>query len=183
MTCILIAQEMGQGKDTSAQNKMYAPDKMKSPEVKSSSDAAAFIKEASQGGLYEVDLGKLASTHATNDGVKEFARMMQQDHGKSNADLKQLAIKKKFVISMALDAEHKDSYDRLAKLSGDEFNREYINVMVSDHEKDLRDFQRVAETSTDPDVKTFANNMLPTLKKHLQEAKRVSGTIEPKKTM
>src|SRR5512142_474299 len=61
---------------------------------KLSSGDTSFLKEAARGGLLEVELGKLAAEKAGSDKVKEFGKRMEDDHGKANADLKQLAADK-----------------------------------------------------------------------------------------
>jgi len=69
---------------------------------------------------------------------------------------------------------------RFIKLRGDEFDREYMSTMVSDHKEDIEKFPKEADNVKDPDVKKFAKDQLPILKKHLELAeqtqKQVSGS-------
>ena len=72
---------------------------------------------------------------------------------------------------MDLDAKQKKLHDRLSKLSGAEFDRTYVDEMVKDHRKDVKEFQREADKAKDPDVKSWASKTLPTLQDHLTNAK------------
>jgi putative membrane protein len=137
----------------------------------------AFVKEAALGGMAEVDLGELASTKATDEKVKAFAQKMVADHGKANDELKALAASKQMMVPIALDAKHKATHDRLAKMSGRAFDRAYVTDMVADHRKDVADFTHQAMTATDPDVKAFAAKTLPTLQEHLTMIEDLSKQV------
>ena len=68
--------------------------------------------------------------------------------------------------------------DHLAKLSGPEFDKAYMEHMVKDHKKDVKEFQKAANDAQDPDVKAFAANTLPTLQEHLQMAKDTEAAVK-----
>jgi putative membrane protein len=136
-----------------------------------------FIKDAAAGGMMEVELGKIAADKATNDKVKEFGRRMQEDHGKANDELKKIAADKGVEIPAALEGKHKKTVDRLSKLSGNDFDREYMRAMVDDHKEDLEKFQREADKGTDPAVKQFASKHVPILKQHLELAQTTNKEV------
>jgi putative membrane protein len=129
-----------------------------------------FLKEAAQGGQMEVELGNVATKKASNDRVKAFGKRMTEDHGKANKELAALAKKKNVQVSKTLDDKHKREVDRLSKLSGSEFDREYMAAMVKDHKEDVEKFERAAKEAKDSDVKEFASKTLPVLKDHLELA-------------
>ena len=118
----------------------------------------------------EVQLGKIAAEKGSSKQVKEFGPQMQQDHGKANESLKKLAAKKGVQLPTDLEGKHKASVDKLSKMSGDEFDREYMRAMVDDHKETLEKFQREADNGKDADVKKFASEHVPILKKHLELA-------------
>jgi putative membrane protein len=136
-----------------------------------------FVKDAAIGGMAEVALGQLASTKATNDKVKAFAQRMVMDHGKANDELKTLASSKNMTLPATVDAKHKATHDRLAKLSGAAFDRAYVSDMVADHRKDVAAFTRQAASATDHDVKQFAAKTLPTLEEHLKMVEDLSKDV------
>ncbi|MBA2493213.1 MAG: DUF4142 domain-containing protein [Acidobacteria bacterium] len=140
-------------------------------------DEKEFMTTAAQGGMAEVKLGEMASTKAQNAEVKAFAQKMVTDHGKANAELKDLAKKKNFTLPTDVSEDQKETYDELAKLSGAEFDKEYVKTMVDDHEKDVDAFQEQADDGDDADTKAFAAKTLPTLKSHLEMIKKIDDKV------
>jgi len=141
---------------------------------------AKFIKKAAEGNLAEVKLGELAQQRAASDAVKEFGKRMATDHQKAYDELKQLAAQKGVAVDTALDRGHQRVYDRLAKLSGAEFDRAYMKEMAKDHDKDVKAFQKEADKAKDPDVRAWASKTLPTLQEHQQQAKQVLASVQGK---
>jgi len=139
-----------------------------------------FMKDAAAGGMAEVQMGQLAEQHAASDGVKQFGKRMAADHAKANDELKQLASQKGVQLPSALDRGHQRLYDRLSKLNGADFDREYMKEMVKDHDKDVKAFQKQADSGKDADLKAWASKTLPTLKEHQDQAKQVSASVTGK---
>ena len=142
---------------------------------------ATFVKKAADGGMAEVSLAKLAQEKASNADVKSFAAKLEKDHSQANDDLKELASKKSITLPTEPSKNHKALHDKLAKLSGAEFDKAYVAAMLEDHQKDVREFSRVASSNGDADVKAFASKTLPTLKEHLQQVQDLSKSIGAKK--
>jgi putative membrane protein len=158
------------------------PDPAKSAQDEKNSGRASaadqsFVIEAARGGMAEVELGKLATRNASNARVKQFAERMAADHGKANAELKSLAESKGITIPMDLGETHKETRDRLAKLSGTAFDNAYIQAMVADHEEDVLAFQKESASGTDPAVKAFAARTLPTLEAHMKMVREISQSL------
>lgn len=133
-----------------------------------------FVRDAAQGGMAEVELGKLATEKASNDDVKKFGQRMVDDHTKANDQLKQVASSEGIQIPQSLSAKDKLTKERLAKLSGDQFDKAYMADMVRDHTEDVAEFQHEIHSSKDPAVKDFASQTLPTLEDHLKQAKEIA---------
>jgi putative membrane protein len=137
-----------------------------------------FMKEAASGGLMEVELGKIAAEKGSHQRVKEFGKRMQADHSKANAQLKKIASSKGVELPSEPSGEHKSVMDKLTKLSGAEFDREYMEAMVDDHKEDIDKFQTQADKGKDPDLQKFASENLPILKKHLELAQSTEKQIK-----
>lgn len=137
-----------------------------------------FVKEAAQGGLLEVELGKVASQKASSESVKQFGQKMVDDHTKANDQLKQAASKDNVPVPDTLDAKHQARIDKLSKLSGDAFDKAYVKDQLKDHETDVKQFQAEAQNGTDPDVKAFASSTLPILQQHLEMVKNLSKSTK-----
>jgi len=136
-----------------------------------------FAKEAAAGGLMEVTLGELATKNAASQAVKDFGQRMVDDHGKANQQLKELAAQKGISLPTALPAAMRQEHKKLAAASGAAFDRMYMSDMVKDHEKDVKEFEMQATKGTDPALRSFAEQTLPTLREHLDLAKKVAAEV------
>lgn len=143
-----------------------------------SSSDRKFIDDAVRGGLAEVQLGKLAAQKAASAEVRQFGQRMVADHSKANDRLQQIASSKGVAVPNEMDAASKREYDKLQKLSGPQFDREYMKSMVSDHQKDVKDFQKEQNAARDSDLKAFVTNTLPTLQEHLKLAQSDQAAVK-----
>jgi putative membrane protein len=136
-----------------------------------------FVEKAMHGGQAEVELARIAQSRATQADVKAYAQRMQQDHTKANEELTQIVNAKFTPMEMKPDAQHRREADRLAKLSGAEFDRAYMRHMVEDHRKTVAEFEKAASSAQDEQVKAFAAKTLPTLQEHLKQAQTLHGAL------
>lgn len=127
-----------------------------------------FSAKAAEGGLLEVELGKLAAKNAAQPEVKAFGERMIADHGKIDAELKALAAEKGIPLPDKLQAAQTKKLTHLASLKGEAFDKAYLAEMLKDHETDVAEFRATAGKLTDPELKAFAEKTLPTLEAHLQ---------------
>src|SRR4051812_38658851 len=158
------ATQSGAASDSSATGTIAAADQ-------------TFVMKAAKGGLAEVQLGQLAADKASSPDVKQFGQRMVTDHGKANDELKTLAQQKNITLPTDLDAKDKATHDRLAKMSGAEFDRAYMQHMLMDHRKDVNEFKHESTAGKDPDVKAWAGKTLPTLEEHLKMAEDANKAV------
>ena len=103
------------------------------PAAALSSKDKAFIMAAAKGGQMEVDMGKMASQKSQNADVKKFGSRMVADHTKWNNELMALASSKGVQVPAH-------------KMSGSwKSDKDYMDMMVKDHQKDLAEFQKEAK--------------------------------------
>lgn len=135
-----------------------------------------FVEKAGGGSLAELDLGKLAEQKGATPAVREFGRWMATDHGLvANNWLKAILGDQNQSFQPMLTAQDKELRQKLDGLRGAQFDREYIQSQVADHEKTIPVFQREASDGHNPMIKNFAENMIPVLQQHLAEAKALAG--------
>ena len=129
-----------------------------------------FMTEAAQGGMAEVKMGELARTKGQSDKVKGFGDRMVTDHTKANDELMALATQKGVTLPADIGTEEQQTYDKLDKLSGADFDKAYMDAMVKDHDKDVAAFEKQAKATKDKDLKGFVQKTLPVLKDHKKMA-------------
>jgi putative membrane protein len=136
----------------------------------------AFLEKAAQGNMFEIQMGKMAQ-RSSNPMVKQFADRMVTDHTDLLNQVKTVASAQGVTLPTTVNASQQATMDRLSKLSGAEFDRDYINTMVKDHKEDINEFHHEATTGTVPAVKTLAQNALPKLHEHLTLAENAQKTV------
>jgi predicted outer membrane protein len=143
--------------------------------------ASSFIQEAAQGNHAEVALAEIAQQKAANSEVKQFAQKLRDDHQQANQQLQPIAQAHNVKLDSDLSFMQKRTQDRLQKLSGAEFDKEYSKAMLEDHVKDIAKYDKAAQSIEETDVKEFARTMLPKLREHLhhgEQAARAAGLDE-----
>ncbi len=138
---------------------------------------AKFVREAAIANMAEIEAGKLAQQKASDPKVKQFAQHMVDDHTKASQQLQQLASSKGAQLPGEVDRKHKRLMDKLSKADGDDFDRHYMRAQVDDHEKTVKLFEKEAKNGKDADLKQFADQMVPTLRQHLKEARDVKDDV------
>ncbi len=132
---------------------------------------AKFMTSAASGGLMEVQAGNIALQRGISQEVKDFGQLMITDHGKANDDLNAMATSKNVVLPAVVSNDDQKKLDKLNKVDAKDFDKTYINMMIEDHNAAIDMFQKVVDNPKDADVKAWAQNTLPTLLHHLEQAK------------
>jgi putative membrane protein len=136
-----------------------------------------FIHEAGAGNLAETELGQLAEQKAAMPAIREFGRWMYTDHGLTAKNWLTAILREEHEsFQPTLTAEQKELKQKLEGLSGTQFDQQYIEHMVQDHEKTIPLFEREAKEGHNPMLKSFAEGLTPVLQQHLAEAKELAGT-------
>lgn len=149
------------------------------PQPDPDTTAKHFLIVASIKNLQEISAGSLAGRQARHPEVKSFGQMMVKDRGGAEQKLLQLAKSKN--ISLPTAATGGIQPDLMLKNAGAKFDRLYVHAMVSGHQNTVEVFQNYATTGKDPDVRAFAQQMLPVLKHHLEEIKAIDQQISKPK--
>lgn len=146
---------------------------------------SGFAKNAAEAGLAEVELGKIAAQKASRSDVRQFAQNMVNEHEQASKELKALAQKKNIGLSNQLDASHNDERQKLQTLSGAEFDKTYMQIMVFEHRQALHQFEQESKSGSDPDFRGYAGRQLSSIHSHLNAAetmlKQLGGNPEASK--
>jgi len=134
----------------------------------------AFVRQALQGGMAEVQLGQLALQKSTNPDVKQFAQKMVDDHTKLGDAMKQLAQQMNVKPPDSLSGKDKSTVAKLSALNGDEFDKAYIKDMVKDHKQDEKEFKQEAENASNPALQSLASQGGQMISQHLQMIEQIA---------
>jgi putative membrane protein len=171
----VILWSCSNGPDKSTQDSVDSA-KTVNKEIKAvQKDASDFAVEAANGGMMEVELGKMAREKAVNPRVKSFGEMMINDHSEANNNLKSIARDLNIALPDSVSDDSRREIDKLGKKKGKDFDKAYVDMMVDDHKKDIAEFRKCADNCSDSTIKNFAYVTLPVLEKHLDSIQAIAG--------
>lgn len=137
----------------------------------------SFIKNGLEGGLTEIKASELAKTKSTNPQIISFADMMITDHTQAGEELKKIEAAKMVDAHDTVSMEHQKMIASLASKTGAAFDKAYIEMMVTDHEKAVQLFTE-ATGNTSNLIQDFSRKILPTIQMHLDSAKAISASLK-----
>lgn len=141
------------------------------------------LEQLAQGNMAEIEAGKIALQKSQNTEVKAFAQQMIDDHTKGLQEVQSVAQSKGVALPSEPDAKHKAMASKLNNLSGDAFDRTYLDQAgVSDHKKTHALVQKVQSKAKDADVKALAAKLEPTVAQHLTHVTQLSASIKGSKS-
>ena len=141
--------------------------------TKASKAEQHFIMDAVQGDISEVSMGKLAQQNGQSDGIKQFGKMLEQDHSEHLQKTQQMASQLGINPPTAASPKAKATYNRLSKLSGAAFDKQFAQDMIKDHKEDIAEYQKEAGKRSSP-LAEFARQTIPTLQTHLKAAQSLT---------
>lgn len=157
---------------------LFASAQQKATQTKSPDQK--FVTEAASGSLFEIEAGKLAVQKASKPEVKEFGQTMIDDHSKASQELKTLAASKNIQLPEQMSQKHRQDLEKLSKYSGADFDKNYMEMMVKDHKKDVSEFRKQANDGKDPDLRAWASKKVAALEEHLTMAQDMTRATETK---
>jgi putative membrane protein len=139
--------------------------------------AKEFIKDAAEANQTEIAMANVADGKSQNDKVKDLAQMIRTDHQQNYAQLQAVAQAHGVTIDTAPDLLHRWESDHLKNAKSDEFDQEFAKLMLKDHVKTIKRFDKAAMDIQEADVKQYAQSTLPALRKHLRHAEEVARAV------
>ncbi|MCK6418108.1 MAG: DUF4142 domain-containing protein [Alphaproteobacteria bacterium] len=142
--------------------------------------AQSFVNQAAIGNRFEIQSSELAIERSDNESILNFARMMIEDHTKAGTELKEAILEVNNVSVVRtpaeiLDADHQRKLEALRNASQDSFDAHYVHIQVQAHDEAVRLFDQYAAQGTQPELRDFAAQTLPTLREHQQQIKTLAN--------
>jgi len=137
-----------------------------------------FVSTAALEGMLEVKAGELARVRGLNPLVKQFGERMVADHTRIGEELKDWASKRGAKMPAQLDTKQRRHLEHLEKLTGREFDTAYASAMVEDHQADLKEYLKAANSADDTDLRVFAAKTVSVIREHLALARNVESSVK-----
>jgi putative membrane protein len=132
-----------------------------------------FVANVEKINIQERELGRLAQPKSQNDDVKDYGKMLERDHSEALEKLVDVMKKNGIPQTKGLPQAQDEAINKLRRLSGSAFDRQFVDMMVEGHQKAVEMFKEEANTAQNKDVRDYAKDTLPTLEKHLRDAKNL----------
>lgn len=136
-----------------------------------------FITSANEAGLTEITAAHIALKNSNNPQVTKFANMMITDHTDLGNKLKKLAADKYVSINNTINDEHRNMINIISAKSGADFDKAYIQMMVTDHEKVIQLFIEGGK-NTNAALNNFSKENISKLESHLTDAKQILSSLK-----
>lgn len=141
-------------------------------------DTAAFVSNASQSDMYEIQAAQIAEKRSKNPDIKAFAKMMVKDHTASTAAMKPLVAAAGQTPADKLDNRRQGFIDHLNQATDADFDKTYVDQQVAAHEEALDLMQGYAKDGSDAGLKGGAAKIAPTIQKHLDKIKAIQASMK-----
>lgn len=137
-----------------------------------------FLRKAAEMQLEMIELGKLAQEKASSPELKELGRVMEEENTKYQTEINALAQSKSVSMPNSVTDDSMDTFNDLKEETGNDFDKNYSDRMVDQHEDAIELFEKAASDSEDPEIKAWASGKLPTLRTHLKQVETSREKIE-----
>lgn len=144
-----------------------------SPALAADNASQAFLKKAIEGNYAEIQMGKLAQQNGGNDNVKQFGQTLSDDHTAANQKAMVAAKAMNLAPPDGPSTKQKADHDKMAKMTGARFDRDFARHAITDHEKDLAEYKKEAKQADA--AGDYAKGQIDVLQKHLDAAKSVGS--------
>lgn len=123
-----------------------------------------FLLSANTWNIAQVAMGHAADSHGTSPGVHALADRIVSSHMKADQALQLLAAQKHVDLPRRTDNDdHAEISELLDRRTGD-FDVKYVQNVIDDHDKMIDLYEAARNESVDPDIRHYADVMLPALR-------------------
>jgi putative membrane protein len=147
-----------------------------------SHDTGAFVSNAAQSDMYEIQAAKIAEQKAKAPEVKAFAKKMIADHTKLTNEMKPLIKAAGQTPPTDLDQRRKGFLDNLKAADAGSFDKTYMDQQVAAHDEALTLMQGYAKDGSDAGLKGGAAKAIPTVQMHSDMAKKIQAKLSNAKS-
>ena len=126
-----------------------------------------FVGKVSQGGMFEVAAGKLATTKGSTQDIRDFATMEVHDHMLVGDKLKAISTSEGIAIAPSLNAEFSAKMTKLSALSGPAFDAVYMREMATLHDGDGAAFAKEGAGGGSPAFRALGMETHKIVQRHI----------------
>lgn len=137
---------------------------------------ARFVQQAGEDNIAGMQMGKLAA-QSQNSQIQQLGKEMESTHRQANQQLQSIAQSQGYQLPQSVGAQRRQQLQQLQMLSGAQFDQRFAETALKDHAQAVQLFQKEAQQGQEPQLKQFAQTMLPTVQQHLQSAQTAAQDV------
>jgi putative membrane protein len=141
-------------------------------------DASEFLVKNFEAGLFEIQLAELAGPKSLDADVQKLSATVLGSRNAINTRITAIAAATNYILPTAINAGHQKSLDDLAKLTGADFDRKYVDLVIDEHKEAASDYKDAYKNMAPCSTRTFAAETLPKIQDHLELAKKIKARIK-----
>ncbi len=167
------------GNQAGNQDKLENP-QQKTQEQPGNSDAIElqeFINEAISEGMMEVDMADIAMSRTVNTEIVQLAETIRLNHRSAANELKSLAASKGWSLQTTMLDKHQQQVNRLRNTEAENFDEEYLEIMVDMHKDGIEKFEKCAAKGYDEQFVIWVNRTLSVMRQHLEYCEELTGRV------
>lgn len=126
-------------------------------------DDTSFVQDAVKSNQMELKMLENGEKMGTSKEVKDAAKKMIADHQKLGAKMSAYASTKNIPLDQDMDKD----INEINEEKGASWDKEWLNKMVDEHQKDINKFEDAQDDVNDPELKAMITDALPILRSHL----------------
>jgi len=134
----------------------------------------AFADRAASSNMFEIRTSELALQRGRSEAVRAFAEKMIADHAAAGDQMTAAATEDGITPAAQLMPDHQEQLDRLSTLDATDFDAAYLGAQLAAHTEAVTLFEGFSDQGEDGALKGFATELLPKLREHLEEVRRLS---------
>jgi len=127
--------------------------------------------------MAEVQIGEKAAKNTSNADLRNLAADVVQKHKAHRDALLEHAKTQKLAVAAGLEKHHREAFNRLSKLEGKEFDAAYDRYLIEGHTKGIEMYEKWQKRTSDAGLKKDVEQILPSLRKHLAEARKLEKKL------
>jgi putative membrane protein len=135
-------------------------------------DVADFFVKSADARMMDAQEGKLAAEKGTTKAIREYGKLMVKDQSALLRKIKSLASKRNIALPSDISNKKENGREDLAEETEKDFDDKFIKMMIIDHERDVRLFEKATEFD-DPEVSAFAKANLSIIQSHLDKIEAI----------
>ena len=141
-------------------------------------ESSAFLVDAANNSMTELQLGELAQQKSLSQKIKNFSSMLMHDHSVLKDQVKSLAAQMNVVLPDTISNKEQKQIDGLLQKRGAGFDKSFIETVIKNYEDAIGIFEKALQNKKDADINSFADKSLMTLHMHLDSAKSIRSAIK-----